>query len=139
MRSAPIGMSPGRRMEGVLSRASATVRLMRSMRFPIRERLRNLPRRTVSTPIRNRSAGIADASKRPTTTTGQANSCRVAASADRIMNIDGVPDGYRAMNDREAIKVGDMLHQPLPAGDRTSRFQTSRFHNTFSFLGRPRT
>jgi threonine dehydrogenase-like Zn-dependent dehydrogenase len=24
---------------------------------------------------------------------------------DRITNIDGVPDGYRAMNDREAIKV----------------------------------
>jgi hypothetical protein len=26
-----------------------------------------------------------------------------------------------------------MLHPPLPAGDRTSRFQTSRFHNTCSF------
>jgi threonine dehydrogenase-like Zn-dependent dehydrogenase len=24
---------------------------------------------------------------------------------DRITNIDGVPDGYRAMNDREAVKV----------------------------------
>jgi threonine dehydrogenase-like Zn-dependent dehydrogenase len=24
---------------------------------------------------------------------------------DRATNIDGVPDGYRAMNDREAIKV----------------------------------
>ena len=24
---------------------------------------------------------------------------------DRTTNIDGVPDGYRAMNDREAIKV----------------------------------
>ena len=24
---------------------------------------------------------------------------------DRVTNIDGVPDGYRAMNDREAIKV----------------------------------
>jgi hypothetical protein len=24
---------------------------------------------------------------------------------DRIANIDGVPDGYRAMNEREAIKV----------------------------------
>jgi threonine dehydrogenase-like Zn-dependent dehydrogenase len=24
---------------------------------------------------------------------------------DRITDIDGVPDGYRAMNDREAIKV----------------------------------
>jgi len=24
---------------------------------------------------------------------------------DRITNIDGVPDGYRAMNDREATKV----------------------------------
>ena len=24
---------------------------------------------------------------------------------DRITNIDGVPDGYRAMNDREVIKV----------------------------------
>jgi threonine dehydrogenase-like Zn-dependent dehydrogenase len=24
---------------------------------------------------------------------------------DRITNIDGVPDGYRAMNEREAIKV----------------------------------
>jgi hypothetical protein len=24
---------------------------------------------------------------------------------DRVANLDGVPDGYRAMNDREAIKV----------------------------------
>ena len=24
---------------------------------------------------------------------------------DRTANIDGVPDGYRAMNEREAIKV----------------------------------
>ena len=24
---------------------------------------------------------------------------------DRVTNLDGVPDGYRAMNDREAIKV----------------------------------
>jgi threonine dehydrogenase-like Zn-dependent dehydrogenase len=24
---------------------------------------------------------------------------------DRVINIDGVPDGYGAMNDREAIKV----------------------------------
>ena len=24
---------------------------------------------------------------------------------DRVINIDGVPDGHRAMNDREAIKV----------------------------------
>jgi threonine dehydrogenase-like Zn-dependent dehydrogenase len=24
---------------------------------------------------------------------------------DRVTNVDGVPDGYRAMNDREAIKV----------------------------------
>lgn len=24
---------------------------------------------------------------------------------DRVINIDGMPDGYRAMNDREAIKV----------------------------------
>jgi hypothetical protein len=24
---------------------------------------------------------------------------------DRVTNIDGVPDGYRSMNDREAIKV----------------------------------
>ena len=24
---------------------------------------------------------------------------------DRITNIEGVPDGYRAMNDRDAIKV----------------------------------
>jgi threonine dehydrogenase-like Zn-dependent dehydrogenase len=24
---------------------------------------------------------------------------------DRITNLDGVPDGYRAMNEREAIKV----------------------------------
>ena len=24
---------------------------------------------------------------------------------DRVTNIDGVPDGYRAMNEREAIKV----------------------------------
>jgi threonine dehydrogenase-like Zn-dependent dehydrogenase len=24
---------------------------------------------------------------------------------DRTTNIEGVPDGYRAMNDREAIKV----------------------------------
>ncbi len=24
---------------------------------------------------------------------------------DRVTTIDGVPDGYRAMNDREAIKV----------------------------------
>jgi threonine dehydrogenase-like Zn-dependent dehydrogenase len=24
---------------------------------------------------------------------------------DRVINLDGVPDGYRAMNDREAIKV----------------------------------
>ncbi len=24
---------------------------------------------------------------------------------DRVMNLDGVPDGYRAMNEREAIKV----------------------------------
>ena len=24
---------------------------------------------------------------------------------DRVTNIEGVPDGYRAMNDREAIKV----------------------------------
>ena len=24
---------------------------------------------------------------------------------DLVTNIDGVPDGYRAMNDREAIKV----------------------------------
>ena len=24
---------------------------------------------------------------------------------DRITNIDGVPDGYRAMNERESIKV----------------------------------
>jgi hypothetical protein len=24
---------------------------------------------------------------------------------DRTTNIDGVPDGYRAMNEREAIKV----------------------------------
>jgi len=24
---------------------------------------------------------------------------------DRVTNIDGVPDGYRAMNGREAIKV----------------------------------
>jgi threonine dehydrogenase-like Zn-dependent dehydrogenase len=24
---------------------------------------------------------------------------------DRVINIDGVPDDYRAMNDREAIKV----------------------------------
>jgi hypothetical protein len=24
---------------------------------------------------------------------------------DRVTNIDGVPDGYRAMNDREAIKM----------------------------------
>jgi threonine dehydrogenase-like Zn-dependent dehydrogenase len=27
---------------------------------------------------------------------------------DRVIDIDGVPDGYRAMNDREAIKV--MIH-----------------------------
>ena len=24
---------------------------------------------------------------------------------DRVTNLDGVPEGYRAMNDREAIKV----------------------------------
>lgn len=24
---------------------------------------------------------------------------------DRVMTLDGVPDGYRAMNEREAIKV----------------------------------
>ncbi|HEY3206300.1 MAG TPA: hypothetical protein VGJ58_05065, partial [Gaiellaceae bacterium] len=24
---------------------------------------------------------------------------------DRVIGLDGVPDGYRAMNDREAIKV----------------------------------
>ena len=24
---------------------------------------------------------------------------------DRVTNLDGVPDGYRAMNEREAIKV----------------------------------
>ena len=24
---------------------------------------------------------------------------------DRVIDLDGVPDGYRAMNDREAIKV----------------------------------
>ena len=24
---------------------------------------------------------------------------------DRVVDLDGVPDGYRAMNDREAIKV----------------------------------
>ncbi len=24
---------------------------------------------------------------------------------DRVTNIDGVPDGYRAINDREAIKL----------------------------------
>lgn len=24
---------------------------------------------------------------------------------DRVTNLDGVPDGYRAMNDREALKV----------------------------------
>jgi len=24
---------------------------------------------------------------------------------DRVTDLDGVPDGYRAMNDREAIKV----------------------------------
>jgi threonine dehydrogenase-like Zn-dependent dehydrogenase len=24
---------------------------------------------------------------------------------DRVTNLDGVPDGYRAMNDRESIKV----------------------------------
>jgi threonine dehydrogenase-like Zn-dependent dehydrogenase len=24
---------------------------------------------------------------------------------DRVVGLDGVPDGYRAMNDREAIKV----------------------------------
>ena len=24
---------------------------------------------------------------------------------DRVTNLDGVPDGYRAMNDRETIKV----------------------------------
>ena len=26
---------------------------------------------------------------------------------DRVTNLDGVPDGYRAMNEREAIKVMD--------------------------------
>jgi threonine dehydrogenase-like Zn-dependent dehydrogenase len=26
-------------------------------------------------------------------------------SPDRVTNLDGVPAGYRAMNDREAIKV----------------------------------
>jgi hypothetical protein len=27
------------------------------------------------------------------------------AVADRVADIDGVPDGYRAMNDRQAFKV----------------------------------
>jgi hypothetical protein len=30
---------------------------------------------------------------------------------DRTVNLDGVPDGYRAMNDREALKV---LIRPWP-------------------------
>ena len=30
---------------------------------------------------------------------------RIEVVFDRITNIDGVPDGYRAMNGREAIKV----------------------------------
>ncbi|MGH3084769.1 MAG: hypothetical protein ACRDNP_12090 [Gaiellaceae bacterium] len=28
-----------------------------------------------------------------------------SAAFDRVTNLDGVPDGYRAMNNREVIKV----------------------------------
>jgi len=28
---------------------------------------------------------------------------------DRVTHLDGVPDGYRAMNDRESIKVEPLL------------------------------
>ena len=30
---------------------------------------------------------------------------RIIRSADRTTNIDGVPDGYRSMNERKSIKV----------------------------------
>jgi len=33
---------------------------------------------------------------------------------DRVTTLDGVPDGYRAMKEREAIKVMIELKEPWP-------------------------
>ena len=77
--SVPIGITLAPRMETVLSKASATVRLTRSMRFLSREGLLNRLRRRVSKLIRNRWAEIGGGSKCRTSTMGKANSCRVVA------------------------------------------------------------